>query len=110
MQIEDATSEDELREYLAEEEAASLLFATAFRKPLMSLSIEDKPCVKSSLIDYHTMLKAKAEMDQFAEGLGSLGVLEMTKCYPDLFLPLFMNCSTPLTPGKCLHTDMYRYI
>ena len=58
---------DELRAVFAIDEAAELILSTGFRKPLCSLALEDKASLKSILLDYHCMLKVKAEMDQFAE-------------------------------------------
>ena len=91
---------DELRAVFAIDEAAELILSTGFRKPLCSLALEDKASLKSILLDYHCMLKVKAEMDQFAEGLKTLGVLDMVKNYPDLFSSLFVDDgSPPLTSG-----------
>lgn len=87
----------------AMDEAAELLLSTGFRKPLCSLAMEDKECLRLVLLDYHCLLKVKAEMDQFAEGLKSLGVLYMMICHPDLFASYFDDDgSPPLTPGMCL--------
>ena len=109
MQVTDAQDADELQAVFAMDEAAELLLSTGFRKPLCSLAMEDKECLRSVLLDYHCLLKVKAEMDQFAEGLKSLGVLDMLKRHPDLFSSLFVDGgSTPLTPGTCY--DMYQYI
>lgn len=48
-------------------------------------------------------------MDQFAEGLKSLGVLDMMKHHPNLFESLFVDGgSPPLTPGTCMR--ILRYI
>ena len=91
---------DKLRAVFAIDEAAELILSTGFRKPLCSLALEDKASLKSILLDYHCMLKVKAEMDQFAEGLKTLGVLDMVKNYPDLFSSLFVDDgSPPLTSG-----------
>ena len=99
-QIDDAQDADDLRAVFAIDESAELLLSTGFRKPICRLAIEDKECLRSVLLDYHCLLKVKAKMDQFAEGLKSLGVLEMVKCHPDLFAPLFIDDgSPPLTPG-----------
>ena len=34
---------------------------------------------------HHVLLKAKAEMDQFAHGLNAFSVLNALKAHPDLF-------------------------
>ena len=108
MQVDDAQDADDLRTLFAMDESSELLLSTEFRKPLCRLAIEDRECLRSALLDYHCMLKVKAEMDQFAEGLMSLGVLEMVKHHPDLFAPLFVDDGSPplglglgLTPGMC---------
>ena len=96
-QIIDAQDTDELRTVFAMDEAAELLLSTGFQKPLRSLAMEDKECLRLVL---HCLLKVKAEMDQFAEGLKSLGVLDMMKHHPDLFSSLFVDGgSTLITPG-----------
>ena len=101
MQITDAQDADDLRAVFAMDEAAELLLSTGFRKLICSLAMEDKECLRSVLLDYHCLLKVKAEMDQFAEGLKSLGVLNMMKRHPDLISSLFVDGgSTPLTPGR----------
>ena len=90
MQITDAQDADDLHAVFAMDEAAELLLSTGFRKPICSLAMEDKECLRLVLLDYHCLLKVKAEMDQFAEGLKSLGVLDMMKRHPDLFSSLLM--------------------
>ena len=103
MQIDDAEDADDLRAVFGMDESAELLLSTGFRKPICQLIIEDKECLRSVLLDYHCLLKVKAEMDQFAEGLMSLGVLEMMKRYPELLSPLFVDAgSPPLSPGICI--------
>ena len=82
------------------DEAASLLMETGFRKPLSKLDMNDKPSLRSSLIDFHCLLKSKAAIDQFAEGLSHLHVLDRMRHLPDLMKPLFVNESKPLTAGK----------
>ena len=79
-----------------------MLFATGFRKAVCSLGVADKPVLKSSLIDYHCLLKVKAEMDQFADGLSSLGVLDAVKKQPDVMKPLFVAQKCNLSAGKLL--------
>ena len=37
--------------------------------------MSDKSALRSTLLDYHCMVKVKAQMDQFAEGLDELGVM-----------------------------------
>ena len=83
------------------DEATEMLMGMGCRKPISKLKIDDKPMLKSSLIDYYCLLKVKAEMDQFAEGLKDLGLLEMMRHQPSLFKSLFVApTSTHLTPGR----------
>ena len=82
------------------DEAAEMLMGMGCKKPISKLKIDDKS-IKSSLIDYYCLLKVKAEMDQFAEGLKDLGLLEMMQHHLSLFKSLFIApTSTHLTPGK----------
>ena len=60
MQITDAQDADDLCAVFAMDEAAELLLSTGFRKPICSLAMEDKECLRSVLLDYHCLLKVKA--------------------------------------------------
>lgn len=72
MQIDDIQNADDLRAVFAMDESAEPLLSTGFQKPICRLAIQDKECLRLVLLDYHCLLKAKAEMDQFAERLKSL--------------------------------------
>ena len=52
----------------------------------------------SALIDYHCMVKTKASIDQFTDGLG--WALQLIKKYPRLSEPLFVPQKNELTSGK----------
>ena len=82
------------------EEASELLFAPGFRKAVCSLGVADKLILKSSLIDFHCLMKVKAEMDQFADGLTLLGILDAMRKQPDVMKPLFVAQKCKLTAGK----------
>ncbi len=83
------------------EVAIDLLLATGYRKALCSLCLEDRDSIQSALLDYHCMLKVKAEMDQFSEGLADVGVLKYVKKYPDLMKSLFIcDESKLITAGE----------
>ncbi len=62
--------------------------------------MSDKPAIKSSLLDYHCMIKVKGAMDQFAEGLEELRVLQLIKRFPALTKPLFVSTNQVLTAGQ----------
>ena len=86
------------------DEAASLLMETGYRKPISKLDINDKACLRSSLVDFHCIFKSKAALDQFAEGLSQLNVLDRMKCLPDLMKPLFVKEDRRLTASKFVAT------
>ena len=59
------------------------------------------PIIKSSLIDYHCILKVKAEMDQFLDGLSIFGILDAVRAKPDVMKPLFvMQSSKKISAGN----------
>lgn len=49
-----------------------------------------QPALRSALLNYHRMLKAKAAIDQFCEGLEELGVLQMVRKLPAVMRPQFV--------------------
>ena len=82
-------------------EEAAELHQRWYRKPLCRLYPKDKSTLKSALVDYHCMLKVKAVMDQFCEGLQEVGVLQLVRVHPNIFKPLFVaDTSRALIPGK----------
>ena len=68
----------------------NLIIETGYRKPLCRLTMQDVPGLKQILRD-HVLVNVKAELDQFSEGLNTLGVLEKMKKYPLLMAPLFTD-------------------
>ena len=82
-----------------------MLFDTGYRKPICQLTVLDKSGVRLSLLDYHCMLKVKASMDQFMEGLKELHVLDLIKKYPELTKPFFVSERRKLTAG--IHILLY---
>ena len=67
----------------------SLLLETGFFKPLSLLSMSDKDGILSSVTDYHCILKVKAVMDQFLEGLEVGGVLVAVRNHGDVMKSMF---------------------
>ena len=86
--MEDAENDDDVKVIFNVDEAAELLYATGFRKAVCSLGLQNVPIIKSSLIDYHCILKVKAEMDQFLDGLSIFGILDAVRAKPDVMEPL----------------------
>ena len=63
----------------------------------LSSNTED---ILSTLIDYHCLIKPKAAMDQFAEGLQWTGVLHYIKHHDSLLRDQFRYQLSVLTAGK----------
>ena len=87
------------------DEAATVLLETGYRKAICRLELSDKISLRSTLVDYHCMLKVKALMDQFAEGLQELHVLDMMRKHSDIMRPFFVDECRPFTAGG--HIYMY---
>ena len=81
------------------DEALDLLITTGFRKPVSLLSISDRFTLSSALLDFHLMARVKAEMDQFCEGLQTLGLLNAVRATPTTWEPYFTQIDTSHTPG-----------
>ena len=78
----------------------TLLLETGFRKALCHLTTADKPVLKATLRDYLSLIKIKPELDQFSDGLKTLGVLDLIQKYPSLMSPLFIYQQSSLNKGK----------
>lgn len=96
----EAENDDDIKVCLSIDEAASLLNETGYRKAVCSLKLSDRPSVIGALLDYHLMIKVKAEMDQFKDGLQTLGYLEILQSNPSLWEDYFINANQPLTTGS----------
>ncbi|KAL5491583.1 hypothetical protein EMCRGX_G016897 [Ephydatia muelleri] len=83
-----STSLDDLKAVFNEDGPRMLLMECGYFAPLNSLDL--KPLILSTILDFHLMLKVKASMDQFLEGLQTLGVLSEVKSQPLLFEPYFL--------------------
>ena len=74
---------------------ANIILETGYRK----VTVSDKEEIIRVLKRYHTLIKVKAEIDQFVEGLQCLGIDHLIKEHPDLMEPLFVNKNKSLTAG-----------
>ena len=100
-QHELCASDEELQLMFAIDEALSLLMETGFNKPICQLKLSDKTYIRAVLVDYHLMVKVKMQMDQFAEGLQELKVLDLIRAQPPLLKPLFLLISeAKMTAGE----------
>ena len=52
---------------------------------------------------YHCMIKVKAAMDQFMEGLDMGGIADYVRTHLDLIRPLLQHMTHSINPGKYLH-------
>ena len=103
-----AENNDELRVLFAVDEALDLLAQTGFPKATCSLTLDDGKRLASALIDFHCMLKVKAAMDQFKDGLKAFGLLSLLEEKPALWKPLFVDCGSCLTAGKSLRLYIHQ--
>ena len=100
-QMDTSSGDAELRSSFAlNEEMSTLLFETGYSKPITMLSIADIPEIRSTLVDYCCILKVKAAMDQFKEGLDIAGLGRYLREKPELIKPLFVNSQKALTAGE----------
>ena len=71
-----------------------------FTKPFISVTERDKVKIIQTLGLHDVLLRSKAEIDQFAEGLQSCGVLDAIRQNPDLARNYFcINGMEKLTAG-----------
>ena len=82
-----------------DETAATILFETGYQKPLSKLTMEDKEEVTQVISAYHTLIKVKAEIDQFVLGLQCLKIYDYIVKYPEMMMPLFVHHGKKLTAG-----------
>ena len=69
--------------------------------PLAFVTLCDVDTMVRTIALHHVLLKAKAEMDQFMQGLNVLGVLTAMKAHPNLFEAYFsIDVKSSLTAGK----------
>ena len=81
------------------DEFNSLLYETGYSKPSPTLTAMDKEDIISSVVEYHCMIKGKAGMDQFIEGLEAGGILSFVRRYPLAFKELFTPSPSKLSAG-----------
>ena len=75
------------------------LHETGYRK---AVKLENRNEIVQVMANYHTLVKVKAQIDQFLDGLRSLLIDEEIQRYPELMQPLFVPAaSKKLTAGRC---------
>ena len=60
-------------------------------KPLTQLKVEDVPNIVRNIALHTTVLKVKAALDQFKDGLKEAGILSSIQAYPEYFKDLFIK-------------------
>ena len=100
VQLSAGKKDHEICSIFAIEENASLLLETGYEKPLHTLTLQDIGDIRAAMTDYHCMIKVKAAMDQFLEGLEMGGVAGYLKTNPDLFRPLLQHIPQEIDTGK----------
>lgn len=93
-----AESGDDIQSCLTDENQ-NLLFATGYRKPLLQLTLDDVPSIVEILLDFYLLVKVKASMDQYVEGLKTAHFLDDLRKDPVLWKPYFTYNNTVLTAG-----------
>ncbi len=100
LQVLSASSNTELQQVFKCEEYEALILETGFSKPLCKLKLSDVEVIRASLLDYHCLVKSKAPMDQFKEGLDQVRLGKFLRSHPDELKPMFMpNVNDQLTSG-----------
>ena len=101
MQIRAATDSNEMQGIFCNEQDLnqSALSETGYMKPFEALTLDDKEEIISILMEYHCLVKPKACIDQFAEGLQSTGVLHYIRNYGGMIRNQFKFQPLILTTG-----------
>lgn len=72
-----------------------------YNKPITSICMADESDFIHTLSLHFTILRCQAVLDQFNEGLHTLGVADVMKQYPSIMEPLFvMNIQKELSAGN----------
>ena len=101
MKINECSSEEELRCVIVAN--FSILLDCGFVKPATSVKMEDRVDIVHAITLHYAILRSKAEMDQFAEGLQSCGVLNALRQNSTLTKSFFtIGGNSKLTTGEHL--------
>ncbi len=80
-----------------------LVYETGFRQSLLNITLLHKEVLKTTLREYNAIIKTKAEIDQFSQGLEQLGVLKCIQKHKNLIAPLFVHQPNVLNKGEILN-------
>lgn len=77
----------------------------------LAATVGCKASIIHSIGLHYVILRVKAELDQLAEGLSALGVVELMRQHPSLLLPWFVYTEAqPLTSVKVLANRALTYM
>lgn len=100
LQLKGAENDHDIQVLFQMDEALDLLMATGYRnKAVKDLTLDDRSSVVTALLDYHLMAKVKAKMDQYKDGLSTLGFFDMMKQNSAIWEPFFVYTSNDVTAG-----------
>ena len=89
-----------------------LIIDAGYTKPLPLVTINNnKVGLMRTIMLHYALLRSKSAIDQLAEGLSALGIIEAMKLHPELFEPLFVRGKqVPLTSGKNEHNSLIIFV
>ncbi len=99
--MEGAACDASLRKIFLDPDFETIILETGYRRPLSTLVMADKTVIIKTL-KTHVLLRVKAELDQFCEGLAACGVVEAIRKNAALMSVYFIYSSVTLTAGKNL--------
>ena len=103
-----ANDADELRAvFLHQQESYGALQESGFHQAISMMSFKSKEVILLYMTDYHCLLKVKAAMDQFVEGLEASGVHTMLKQYSSQLREFFVSCDRDLKAGNDLEIKIF---
>jgi hypothetical protein len=90
LKLLNAENDDDVKLCLSIDECQTLLLSTGFCKAISLLTVKDVPGIIEALLDYHLLVKVKASLDQFIEGLCTLNFFDELKANPLIWKPYFI--------------------
>ena len=94
-----ATDDESLCAALEDETMADYFYQTGYQKAVKMVNRNE---IIEVMAIYHTIVKIKAQIDQFMEGLKTLLLDQQIRRNPDAMLPLFVpQPDKKLTAGNC---------
>ena len=97
VQISESANDEELQ--ITAVDITNCLLECGITKPLAQLKTGDVPSHVRSIALHATVLKVKAALDQFVDGLKESCLLQNIREYPHLFRDLFVKSTDCLDSG-----------